>query len=57
MSFSVLSQIGGRPLVRLKRCSPNREVRLWAKLELANPSGSLKDRIALHMIEQAERRG
>ena len=53
----MLSEIGGTPLVRLKRCSPNREVRLWAKLELANPSGSLKDRIALHMIEQAERRG
>ncbi len=53
----ILEQIGGTPLVRLGRLSPNPEVAIWAKLELANPSGSLKDRIALFMIEEAERRG
>jgi len=53
----ILRQIGNTPLVRLQRMSPKPEVAIWAKLELANPSGSLKDRIALHMIEQAERRG
>ncbi len=54
---SVLDHIGDTPLVRLGRLSPSPEVAIWAKLELANPSGSLKDRIALHMIEQAEQRG
>jgi len=54
---SILQQIGDTPLVRLDRLAPNPRVALWAKLELANPSGSLKDRIAVHMIEQAERRG
>jgi cysteine synthase len=53
----VLSQIGNTPLVRLHRLSPEGGATIWAKLELANPSGSLKDRIALHMIEEAERRG
>ena len=53
----ILRQIGNTPLVRLQRMSPNPEVAIWAKLELANPSGSLKDRIALFMIEQAEKRG
>ncbi|MCP4200766.1 MAG: PLP-dependent cysteine synthase family protein [bacterium] len=54
---SLLGQIGDTPLIRLERSSPNPEVAIWAKLELANPSGSLKDRIALHMIERAEERG
>ena len=54
---SVLANIGNTPLIRLQRSSPNPEVEIWGKLELANPSGSLKDRIALHMIEEAERRG
>ena len=56
-SASVLSRVGNTPLIRLERSSPNPSVTIWAKLELANPSGSLKDRIALHMIEQAEARG
>ncbi len=55
--FDLLDQIGNTPLVRLKRSSPKPSVNIWAKLELANPSGSLKDRIALHMIERAEERG
>ncbi len=54
---SLLDQIGNTPLVRLGRSSPNPNVAIWAKLELANPTGSLKDRIALHMIERAEERG
>jgi cysteine synthase len=54
---NLLDAIGNTPLIRLQRSSPNPEVQIWAKLELSNPSGSLKDRIALHMIEEAERRG
>ena len=53
----LLATIGNTPLIELRRSSPNRQVKIWAKLELANPSGSLKDRIALHMIEAAEKRG
>ena len=53
----LLDLIGNTPLIRLRRSSPNPAVQIWAKLELCNPSGSLKDRIALHMIEEAERRG
>ena len=41
----------------MQRSSPNPGVKIWGKLELANPSGSLKDRIALYMIEAAEARG
>ncbi len=54
---TLLDAIGETPLVLLGRSSPNPNVKIWAKLELANPSGSLKDRIALFMIEQAEKRG
>jgi len=53
----LLATIGNTPLIELRRSSPNPEVKIWAKLELVNPSGSLKDRIALYMIEAAERRG
>jgi len=55
--WDLLAQIGKTPLVKLRRSSPNPNVNIWAKLELANPSGSLKDRIALSMIEKAEARG
>lgn len=55
--MNVLDQIGHTPLVKLERSSPNPAVTIYAKLELANPSGSLKDRIARYMIEQAEKRG
>ena len=54
---NLLEFIGNTPLIRLQRSSSNPAVQIWAKLELSNPSGSLKDRIALHMIEEAERRG
>jgi cysteine synthase len=55
--MNLLSHVGHTPSIRLQRSSPNPQVAIWAKLELANPSGSLKDRIALYMIEQAELRG
>jgi cysteine synthase len=52
---SVLDTIGGTPHVRINRLFGDREV--WMKLERANPGGSIKDRIALSMIADAERRG
>lgn len=48
---------GQHPLVRLPRLSLSDDVRIWAKLEDRNPTGSIKDRPALHMIEQAEKEG
>ena len=54
---NLLDSVGGTPLVGLPRLSPSPEVRVWAKLEDRNPTGSIKDRPALRMIEQAERDG
>ena len=54
---SILDAIGDTPLVRLRRCVPAEGAELWVKLEYANPSGSMKDRMALAMIEGAERDG
>jgi cysteine synthase len=54
---SLLDSVGGTPLVGLPRLSPSPEVRLWAKLEDQNPTGSIKDRAALAMFEQAEKDG
>ncbi|WP_431949152.1 PLP-dependent cysteine synthase family protein [Actinacidiphila sp. bgisy167] len=54
---SPLAAVGNTPLVRLPRLFPSAEVSVWAKLEDRNPTGSVKDRPALHMIEQAERAG
>lgn len=54
---SLLDSVGHTPLVGLPRLSPSPQVRLWAKLEDRNPTGSVKDRAALAMIEQAERDG
>jgi cysteine synthase B len=54
---SVLELIGNTPLVDVSALSPNPEVRILAKLEGENPGGSVKDRIALAMIEDAERTG
>ena len=53
----ILDAIGDTPLVGLSRLSPRPEVRLWAKLEGQNPTGSLKDRIAKRMVEDAEASG
>ena len=54
---SLLASVGGTPLVGLPRLSPSDDVRLWAKLEDRNPTGSIKDRAALRMVEQAEQEG
>ena len=54
---SLLDSVGNTPLVGLPRLSPSPDVRLWAKLEDRNPTGSVKDRAALRMIEQAEKDG
>jgi cysteine synthase len=54
---SPLAAVGNTPLVRLPRLSPSDDVSVWAKLEDRNPTGSVKDRPALHMIEQAEADG
>ncbi len=53
----LLDAIGNTPLVELPRVSPKKGVRIFAKMEGNNPTGSLKDRIAKYMIEQAERSG
>jgi [CysO sulfur-carrier protein]-thiocarboxylate-dependent cysteine synthase len=54
---NLLGLIGRTPLVELRRLSPSTRVRLYAKLEGQNPSGSIKDRVALAMIEAAEASG
>jgi cysteine synthase len=53
----LLASVGGTPLVGLPTLSPSADVRLWAKLEDRNPTGSIKDRAALAMIEHAEKDG
>jgi len=53
----VLELIGNTPLVDVSQLSPNREVRILVKLEGHNPGGSVKDRIALSMVEEAEKEG
>src|SRR3990172_9090227 len=53
----VLDAIGDTPLVGLPSMSPRPGVRLWAKLEGQNPTGSTKDRIAKRMVETAEAAG
>ena len=54
---NILETIGNTPMVRINRLCPKRQVNIYAKLEGFNPTGSIKDRIALHMIESAEREG
>src|ERR671928_13931 len=53
----LVQAIGNTPLVELKRLSPKPGVRIWAKLESFNPTGSVKDRVARAMIENAEEKG
>jgi cysteine synthase len=53
----VVESIGNTPLVELKRLSPKPGVRIWAKLESHNPTGSVKDRVARALIEDAEEKG
>jgi cysteine synthase A len=54
---TILDAIGNTPLVRLKRCAPSNGAELWLKLEYTNPTGSMKDRMAVAMIDGAERDG
>ncbi|MBP7230408.1 MAG: cysteine--tRNA ligase [Syntrophaceae bacterium] len=54
---NILEQIGSTPLVEISKLNPNKKVKILAKLESANPGGSIKDRTALFMIENAEKRG
>ncbi|NUR93670.1 MAG: cysteine synthase family protein [Kribbellaceae bacterium] len=54
---SLLDSVGGTPLVGLPKLSPSADVRLWAKLEDRNPTGSIKDRAALRMLLDAEKDG
>jgi len=57
VTSSVLELIGNTPLVDISELSPNPDVRILMKLEGQNPGGSVKDRIALAMIEEAEEKG
>ena len=52
-----MQSIGNTPLVELPRLSPKPGVRIWAKLESRNPTGSVKDRVARALIEDAEEKG
>lgn len=54
---NILQTIGNTPLVKINRMNPNKNVAIYAKIEGNNPTGSIKDRIALKMIEQAEAEG
>jgi cysteine synthase B len=57
VASSVLGLVGNTPLVELRRLSPREGVKIYAKLEGQNPSGSIKDRVAKSMIEAAEASG
>ena len=57
ISNNILETIGKTPLVRINNLSPNPNVNIFAKLEGFNPTGSIKDRIAVQMVEQAETEG
>ena len=54
---NILGTIGSTPMVRINRLNSNPNVNIYAKLEGFNPTGSIKDRIALRMVETAEREG
>ncbi|NCF74875.1 MAG: cysteine synthase [Xanthomonadaceae bacterium] len=54
---NILEAIGDTPLVKINKLNPNKNVIIYAKIEGSNPTGSIKDRIALKMIEQAEAEG
>src|SRR4030043_2133906 len=55
--MNILKTIGNTPIVNIKKLNPNKNVNIFAKLEGQNPGGSIKDRIALKMIEEAEKSG
>jgi cysteine synthase B len=53
----ILEAVGHTPIVEIPRMSPNPAVRIFAKLEMANPTGSVKDRVAKYLVEDLEQRG
>lgn len=55
--LNILGGIGNTPIVKLNQIAKGVKPALWAKLEYLNPAGSVKDRMALYMIEDAEKRG
>jgi len=57
MANSILDTLGNTPLVQIRKLNPNPRVRILAKMECFNPGGSVKDRIALAMIEAGEKSG
>lgn len=57
VAYSILDLIGGTPILLLRNIVKGLSGEVWAKCEFMNPSGSVKDRIALYMIKEAERRG
>lgn len=57
LAKNILDLIGNTPMVEIKRLNPNPNLELYLKLEKYNPGGSIKDRIAKYMIEQAEKTG
>lgn len=57
MAFSIIDSIGNTPIVEIKNINPVKGVKIFAKLEYMNPGGSVKDRAALYMIEEAEKSG
>ena len=57
MYENILKTIGNTPLVKINRLNPAKKVMIYAKNEGVNPTGSIKDRIALKMVEQAELEG
>ncbi len=54
---NVLDLIGNTPMVEVSQLSPNPDVRILVKLEGKNPGGSVKDRVALSLVEEAEKDG
>ncbi|MFH1307062.1 MAG: cysteine synthase A [Candidatus Micrarchaeota archaeon] len=57
MYNNILEAIGNTPIIKINKLNPNKNVNIYAKFEGVNPTGSIKDRIALKMIEQAEKNG
>lgn len=54
---NILETIGNTPLVKINNIEPENRAEIYAKFETLNPSGSIKDRMALYMVQQAEKRG
>ncbi|MBO6300005.1 MAG: pyridoxal-phosphate dependent enzyme, partial [Lachnospiraceae bacterium] len=55
--MSIREMIGNTPILKLNNMSPNPNVGIYAKLELMNPAGSVKDRVGMYMIDDAKERG